>query len=86
MIRKCYLFELGFSVVKEENGFWYQRDRDAHKWTENPEWCRRYYDAQYDVIEIEYDEENEKIVSRRRIQGFWSLDDEKLFEFEQGDV
>ena len=73
MTTQYYLFELGFSVVKREGYTWYMRDREAHTWTRDPDWERRYYDAQYDVIEIEYDEENERIGSRRRIDGFLSL-------------
>ena len=83
MTAKCYLFELGFSIVKEEGASWYRRDRSAHKWIADQSWDRRYYDAGYDVIEIDYDEENERIVSRRRIEGFWSSDDDRLFKFER---
>jgi hypothetical protein len=35
------------------------------------------------VVQIEYDEANETIISRERISGCWSADDWKLFEFEQ---
>lgn len=79
---KCYLFELAHSVVKEEDGLWYVRDREGHKWTRDQEWMRRYDDAQYDVIEITYDERNEKIVDRRRIPGFWSISEDELLSYE----
>ncbi len=68
-----YLFELRETVVKEDAiGIYYERDKENHKWVEDMEWMRRYYDGQYDVIEIDYDEEHERIMNPRAIKGFWS--------------
>ena len=83
MSTEYYLFELGFAIVKNAGGIWYQRDRDKHEWVQDQSWMTRFYDVGYDVIQIEYDEANETIVSRERISGCWSADDWKLFEFEQ---
>lgn len=60
------------------DGLWYRRDKEHHRWIKEQEWMRRYYDAQYDVIEIEYDEEKEEVIKRSRIEGFWSQDDGAL--------
>lgn len=79
---KYYLFELAHSVVKEEGCLWYVRDREGHKWDQDQEWMRRYFDVQYDVIEITYDEKDEKIVDRRRIPGFWFSGEDKLLSYE----
>lgn len=79
----CYLFRLGFSVVKkDDHNRWYRRDRENHMWVEDNEWMRRFIDAEYDVIKIEYDETTEKIVYRERIKGYWSIDIEELLNFE----
>lgn len=77
-----YLFSLGNTVVKYARSVWYRRDKKKHKWIADESWERRFYDVQYDVIEIGYDEENEKILSRNRINGFWSSDDGKLLDSE----
>lgn len=51
---KYYLFALGNSVVKVENGvLWYRRDRENHKWEQSNSWVARFYDAAYDVVGIE---------------------------------
>ena len=65
-----YLFELGHSIVKKEGSFWYDRDRKNHLWKYDSSWMARYFDAQYEVIEIDYDEETEQITARRQIPGF----------------
>lgn len=67
-----YLFELGNSVVKNQNYFWYTRDRENHSWEKDNSWDRRFFDASYFVIEIDYDEESEKISNRRMLHGDWS--------------
>ena len=72
------MFELGNTVVMVENKFWYQRDREKHNWTLNSNWMVRYFDAGYDVIEIDYDEKEEEILARRQINGFWSANQDKL--------
>lgn len=77
--KKYYLFEMGNTVVLNDDYMWYRRDKVNHNWISDSRWMGRYYDVQYDVIEIDYDEENEKILSRSRINGFWSADDDKLF-------
>ena len=65
---KYYLFALGNSVVKVENGvLWYRRDRENHKWEQSNSWVARFYDAAYDVVGIEYDEETETFLSQ------WSI-------------
>lgn len=78
--KEYYLFSLGNTVVKYDNSVWYRRDKKRHKWIVDGSWMGRFYDVQYDVIKIEYDEENEKILSRNRINGFWSSDDGKLLD------
>lgn len=60
MSEKYYLFSLGITVVKYDSFVWYRRDKKKHKWIADRNWMRRFYDVQYDVIEIVYDEENEK--------------------------
>lgn len=67
-----YLFELGNTVVKEQNYIWYVRDRVNHYWEKDNSWDRRFFDVQYDVIEIDYDEASETIKNRRMIPGDWS--------------
>ena len=58
---KFYLFALGNSVVKVENGArWYRRDRQNHKWEASNSWLARFYDPAYDVVEIEYDERQKR--------------------------
>ena len=80
---KCYLFRLGFSIVKtDENYLWYKRDREKHVWVFDNEWMARYIDAQYDVIEVGYDEASEQIVYRAEIKGYWSADIDKLLNYE----
>lgn len=69
---------MGNTVVKREGNNWYSRDKTNHIWKLDFEWERRFYDAQYDVIEITYDEENEIIKERKRIDGFFSTTDEEL--------
>lgn len=79
----CYLFRLGFSIVKkDENNRWYKRDRENHIWVEDNEWMRRFIDAQYDVIEIEYVETTERIVYRSTIKGYSSVDIDELLNYE----
>lgn len=51
---------------------WYTRDQKNHTWEYDNSWDRRFEDAQYDVIEIDYDEETETISNRRMIHGYWS--------------
>ena len=67
-----YLFELGNSVVKRNGVCWYIRDDIEHIWKADQSWMRRFYDAQYDVVEIDYDEESETIKDCHMIQGYWS--------------
>lgn len=71
-MKRYYLFELGFSVVMVDNGIRYRRDRKKHKWICDVEWRRRYDDAHYEVIGIDYDIEAELILDRRKVPGFWS--------------
>jgi len=73
-----YLFELGKTVVKCCGGLWYERDPEKHQWELNMEWDRRFFDGAYNVIEIDYDEDQEMISNRRRVPGFWSIDDDRL--------
>lgn len=75
---KYYKFELGNTVVMEKDGLWYQRDQENHKWILNHDWMVRYYDAQYDVIEIDYDERKEFAYAPRTIPGCFSVTQEKL--------
>lgn len=75
---KYYLFELGYTVVKYDGRSWFARDPELHLWKPDGEWRRRYDDSMYDVIEIDYDEENERILARRKIPGFWSINLDKL--------
>lgn len=75
---KYYLFELGYTVVKSDGRHWYERDPDLHIWKEDSDWMRRFIDAQYDVIEIDYDEDHERILARRQIPGCWSSTLDKL--------
>ena len=75
---KYYLFALGYTVVKSEGRHWYERDPDLHIWKEDNDWMRRFIDAQYDVIEIDYDEDHERILARRKIPGCWSSSLNKL--------
>lgn len=75
---KYYKFELGNTVVMEKGGLWYQRDQDKHIWILNQDWMVRYYDAQYDVIEIDYDESKEFAYAPRTISGCFSVTQEKL--------
>lgn len=80
---KCYLFRSGFSVVKaDENYLWYQRDRVKHEWVFDNSWMAKFLDAQYDVIEIDYDEANEQIVSRGLIDSFCSAEIYELLNYE----
>ena len=74
-----YLFYPGYRVVKDDDdGMWYARDRKNHTWTLDNEWFDRFIGSSYDAIEIDYDEEREEILGRRRIQGWWSINDEML--------
>lgn len=45
----------------------------------------KFIDAQYDVIEIDYDEEAEQIVGRAEVNGFWSADIDELLNYEKAD-
>ena len=45
---------------------------------------RRFIDAEYDVIKIEYDETTEKIVYRSGIKGYSSVGMEELLNYETG--
>ena len=58
----CYLFDANYTIVKETDneGHWYKRDRVNHIWIKDDMWEFFFYDIGYDVIEIDYDEENEK--------------------------
>lgn len=67
-----FLFELGYSVVKVEGAQWYKRDKKNHQWMPESEWFHRYH-SDYDAVEIDYDEEHESIIAKRRIPG-WSSD------------
>lgn len=58
-----YLFTDFNAVILYYEHCWYRRDRINHKWIENIDWERRFYDAGYDVMEIEYDEKNERIIT-----------------------
>lgn len=79
---RCYLFRAGFSIVKtDENYLWYKRDRVKHEWVFDNSWMAKFIDAQYDVIEIDYDEATEQIVGREEIKGFWSADIDELMDF-----
>lgn len=62
-----YLFELGHSVVKKVGETYYDRDSKNHKWNRDMKWMSRYYDVQYDVVEIDYDEERECIAGVRSV-------------------
>lgn len=64
-VKKCYLFEMGNTVVLFENGLWYRRDRNNHKWIVDGSWMARYFDAQYDVYDIKYDEDEGRIITRK---------------------
>ena len=75
-----YLFALGKTVVKVDGPQWMKRDRIRHVWVADFAWERRYYDASYDVIEIDYDEETERISNRREIKGFYFREIEKLLQ------
>ena len=75
---KYYLFDLGDAIVKYDNNLWYVRDKIHHKWIVDGSWMARYFDAQYDVIEIDYDEETETIKKRNAVNGFWFEGQEKM--------
>lgn len=75
---KYYKFELGNTIVMEKDGLWYQRDQENHEWILNNNWMARYFDAQYDVIEIDYDESEEFDYTPRTLPGFFSVTQEKL--------
>lgn len=79
---KYFLFACG-TVVKESNGLWYRRDKTNHCWINDHEWMRRYFDAEYDVIKIKYDEFSEEITEREIIPEFYSgnINKENLAEF-----
>lgn len=74
---KYYKFELGNTIVMEKDGLWYQRDQENHEWILNNNWMARYFDAQYDVIEIDYDESEEFDYTPRTLPGFFSVTQEK---------
>ena len=83
---RCYLFKAGFSIVKtDENHVWYKRDRVKHEWVFDNSWMAKFIDAQYDVIEIDYDEAAEQIVGREEIKGFWSAEIDELLNYEKAD-
>ena len=71
---KYYLFELGYTVVKYDGRSWFARDPELHLWKLDGEWRRRYDDSMYDVIEIDYDEENENIEAAQSLRGFHTLE------------
>ena len=71
-----------FSGTFLKSSHWYRRDRKNHEWIVDGAWWFIFYDLGFDVIEIDYDETNEKIVNRRRPKGRWSATDQHLFEFE----
>ena len=62
--KKYYLFEDDSSIVKAENDCWYVRDREKRQWNRCNFMMGRYYDAGNTFVEIEYDEENEQIISQ----------------------
>ena len=76
---KFLLFQYGM-IVKEEGSCWYRRDRLNHLWIPQQSWLDSYYDAAWDVIEIDYDESRERILARRPIAGFPVS--QELMEFE----
>ena len=62
---------------------WYERDRNRHIWIRRDTWSICFYAIEYDAIEIDYDEEHKRILSRWRITGFSSTTDQVLFDFEK---
>ena len=80
-----YLFSPGFKVimVRGNEDEWYERDRCKHIWIRRDTWSVLFYAIEYAVIEIDYDEKREKILSRRKIPGFSSSTDQVLFDFEK---
>ena len=82
---KYYFFGDFDVVVKEEGDLWYRRDPVKHKWINEGEWMARYYDAAYIVISVEYDEKNEEILNRSKIDSFWSADQDKYLKDEKKD-
>ncbi len=71
-MRKIKFYRIENQIVMEKDGLWYQRDRNRHEWVLNHNWMVRYYDAQYDVVEIDYNEDDECIDAIRNIPGFSS--------------
>ena len=85
MEKHNYLFSPGFKIVQVlgDEQEWYVRDRINHSWIRDDMWSVCFYALEFNVIEIEYDEQQEKILSRKRIPGFYSASDGILFEFEK---
>ena len=54
-------------------------ERRGYNWVDDWEWSRRFYDAGYDYIDIDFDEKTNKILSRRRPKGAFSVDMDCLF-------
>ena len=79
-----YLFSPGYSIIKVlgNEQEWYRRDRANHLWIRDDAWSVLFYASEFDLIEIDYDEKQEKILSRRRLPCFFSASDNVLFEFE----
>ena len=60
---KYYCFEDSNNIVKVEGDLWYKRDREKHQWVQSNHWMGHFYDAAYAVTEIDYDENEERIIS-----------------------
>lgn len=74
-LAEYFLFLQGNTVAKKEGTSWFVRDKENHKWVADQSCDRRFYDAQYDVVKIVYDEGNEQIVCRENIRGFSSIEE-----------
>ncbi len=72
-------YRIMHQVIMVEDGLWYQRDKENHEWVFNQNWMTRYYDAQYDVVEIDYNERDECIEAIRPIPGFSSSEQDDLW-------
>lgn len=77
--KQFYLFEFG-NIVMDDGITWYRRDRQKHKWIEQPGWITLFFDPANSVIEIKYDEQEEKNISRRLIPGFSGGEHRRLCE------
>ena len=69
--------------MMDDGTTWYKRDRQNHKWIEQPGWITLFFDPVNTVIEIKYDEQEEKIISRRLIPGFSGKEGKLLLQFEK---